>query len=159
VAAGGSPDPAEVPGSRSRRTLGSAPGREQEVTVSDIEGRHGFDEDEIRAAERALELSLAAADPTAWVFDYTEDAVFDAGGHSVQGREALLEMANGMSPLSEVSIRPLRTEGSAGLATVWCEASWVSGPPDDRSRTEVRGIIVWRNESDGRWRVVLEHIS
>lgn len=127
--------------------------------MPDIERRNGFDEHEIRAAERALELSLAAADPTAWVFDYTEDAVFDAGDHAVQGRAALLEMATGMSPLSEVSIRPLRTEGSAGLATVWCEASWVSGPPGSVSRTEVRGIIVWRKEPDGRWRVVLEHIG
>jgi ketosteroid isomerase-like protein len=129
------------------------------VTVSDIERWNGFDENEIRAAESALELSLAAADPTSWVFDYTEDAVFDAGGHVVQGRAALLEMATGMSPLSEVSIRPLRTEGSGRLATVWCEASWVSGPPESGTRTEVRGIIVWRKESDDRWRVALEHIA
>ena len=127
--------------------------------MPDAEGRNGFDESEIRAAERALELSLAASDPTAWVFDYTEDAVFDAGGHPVRGRAALLEMATGMRPLSEVSIRPLRTEGSAGLATVWCEASWVSGPPESGTRTEVRGIIVWRKESDDRWRVALEHIA
>ena len=127
--------------------------------MSDIDRRNGFDENEIRMAERALELSLAAADPTAWVFDYTEDALFDSGGHAVQGRAALLEMATGMSPLSEVSIRPLRTEGSAGLVAVWCEASWVSGPPGSGSPTEVRGIIVWRKESDDRWRVALEHIA
>jgi ketosteroid isomerase-like protein len=127
--------------------------------VSEVERRNGFDENEIRAAERALELSLAAADRTAWVFDYTEDAVFDAGGQAVQGRAALLEMAAGMHRLSEVSIRPLRTEGSAGLATVWCEASWVSGPPQGRTRAAVRGIIVWRKESDDRWRVALEHIA
>ncbi len=117
-----------------------------------------FDEGEIRAAERALEQSLCSADPTAWVYDYTEDAVFD-GGHAVEGRAALLEMAAAMSPLSEVSIRALRTEGRADLATVWCEASWVSGPPESRTRTEVRGILVWRKEADGRWRVVLEHIG
>lgn len=125
----------------------------------DSERRIDFDENEIRAAERALELALAAADPTAWVFHYTEDAVFDAGGHAVQGRAALLEMAAAMSLLSEVSIRPLRTEGSSGLATVWCEASWVSGPPGSGSRSEVRGIIAWRKEPDDRWRVALEHIA
>lgn len=127
--------------------------------MSNIEHRNGFDENEIRAAECRLELSLTAADPTAWVFDYTEDAVFDGGGHAVQGRAALLEMATSMSPLSEVTLRPLRTEGSAELATVWCEASWVSGPPGSDSRTEVRGIIVWRKGSDGHWRVALEPIS
>ena len=105
------------------------------------------------------EFQRARSDPTAWVFDYTEDAAFDAGGHPVQGRAALLEMAIGMSPLSEVSIRPLRTEGSGRLATVSCEGSWVNGPPESGTRTEVRGIIVWRKESDDRWRVALEHIA
>jgi ketosteroid isomerase-like protein len=127
--------------------------------MSGIERASGFDEEEIRAAERALERSLSAADPTDWVFDYTEDAVFDAGGEAVQGRAALLEMATSMSPLSEVSIRPLRTEGGAGVAAVWCEGSWVSGLPGEVSRTEVRGIIVWRKEPDGRWRVALERIG
>ena len=127
--------------------------------MSDTARQDGFDDREIRAAERALERSLAAPDPTAWVFDYTEDAVFDGGGHAVQGRAALLEMAATMNPLSEVSIRALRTEGTAGLATVWCEASWFSGPPGSGTRTEVRGILVWRKEPDGRWRVALEHIS
>lgn len=127
--------------------------------MSDLDRRNGFDDEEIRAAERALELSFASDDPTAWVLEYTEDAVFDAGGHAVQGRAALLEMATGMSPLSEMTIRPLRTEGSAGLATVWCEASWVSGRPEGTGRTEVRGVMVWRKGSDDRWRVALEHIA
>jgi len=45
-----------------------------------------FDESEIREAERHLEASLQADDPTAWVYNYTEDAVFDGGGeHAVEG--------------------------------------------------------------------------
>ncbi len=116
----------------------------------------GFDEAGIRAAERRLEASLSSDDPTAWVYDYTEDAVFDAG-HTVEGRAALLDMARGMHGLSDVSIRALRTEGSERLATVWCEASWTSGTP--AVRTDVRGILVWRKESDGCWRVLMEHIG
>jgi ketosteroid isomerase-like protein len=120
-----------------------------------------FDEDEIRAAELRLELSLQAEDPTAWVFDYTEDAVFDGGGdHAVVGRDALLAMARSMAPLRSVSIRPLRTEGGAGLAAVWTEASWVSGPVEtDPATVEVRGLIVWRKEPDGVWRVAMERIG
>lgn len=34
-----------------------------------------FEVAEIRAPERALEAALESADPTAWVFEYTEDAV------------------------------------------------------------------------------------
>jgi ketosteroid isomerase-like protein len=120
-----------------------------------------FDESEIRAAEHRLETALEADDPTAWVFDYTEDAVFDGGGeHAVVGRESLLAMARSMRPLESVSIRPLRTEGRGGLAAVWVEASWVSGPAGSKSTTvDVRGMILWRKEPDGVWRVAMEHIG
>jgi ketosteroid isomerase-like protein len=119
-----------------------------------------FDESEIRAAERRLEASLGASDRTSWVFDYCEDAVFDGGGeHAVVGREALLEMARGMGPLRSVSIRPLRTEGGGRWASVWIDGSWVSGEQDDLTDVRVRGIIVWRREADGVWRVAMEHIG
>lgn len=120
----------------------------------------GFDESEIRAAERRLEASLEADDRTGWVFDYTEDAVFDGGGeHAVVGRTALLDMASSMRPLRSVSIRPLRTEGVDGLAAVWVEASWVSGEADDPTDVQVRGTILWRKEPDSVWRVAMEHIG
>lgn len=120
-----------------------------------------FDESEIRDAERRLETALEASDPTAWVFDYTDDAVFDGGGENAAvGRESLLAMARSMRPLGSVSIRPLRTEGRDGLAVVWVEASWVSGPAESQPTTvDVRGMLVWRKESDGVWRVAMEHIG
>ena len=120
-----------------------------------------FDESEIRAAERRLETALEALDRTAWVFDYTADAVFDGGGeHAVVGRDSLLAMAKSMRPLTNVSIRPLRTEGRGGLATVWAEASWVSGSAESEpANVKVRGMILWRRESDGVWRVAMEHIA
>ena len=120
-----------------------------------------FDESGVRAAESRLERALEADDPTAWVFDYTEDAVFDGGGeHAVVGRDSLLAMASSMRPLRSVSIRPLRTEGQGDLAAVWCEASWVSGPAgSEPTAVDVRGIILWRREPDGVWRVAMEHIG
>ena len=120
-----------------------------------------FDEAEIRAAEHRLEKALESDDPTAWVFEYTEDAVFDGGGdHAVVGREALLAMAGSMRALRSVSLRPLRTEGHAGLAAVWLEGSWVSGSAESAPTTvEVRGMVLWRKEPDGVWRVAMEHIG
>ena len=120
-----------------------------------------FDESEVRAAEQHLETALEAVDRTAWVFHYTADAVFDGGGeHAVVGRESLLAMATSMRPLTEVSIRPLRTEGRDGLATVWAEASWVSWSDDSTpTNVQVRGMILWRKEADGVWRVAMEHIG
>lgn len=120
-----------------------------------------FDESEIRDAERRLEAALEAGDASGWVFDYTEDAVFDGGGEqAVVGRESLLAMARSMRPLRSVSIRPLRTEGRDDLAAVWTRASWVSGPAEgQRTTVDVRGILVWRKEPDGVWRVAMEHIG
>ena len=120
-----------------------------------------FDESEIRAAEHRLESALEADDPTAWVLDYTEDAVFDGGGErGVVGRSSLLTMAESMRPMRAVSIRPLRTEGRGGLAAVWVEATWVSGPTESQPTTvDVRGMILWRKEPDGVWRVAVEHIG
>jgi uncharacterized protein (TIGR02246 family) len=117
-----------------------------------------FDEAAIRAAERALERALQSPDPTAWVYLYAEDAVFAApGALTVQGRPALLQMAKTMKPLSSVVIRPLRTEGSAGLAAVYAQASWISGQPSEGgSISKVRAIMVWRKEADGQWRVAQE---
>ncbi len=114
-----------------------------------------FDESEIRDAERRLETALEADDPTAWVFDYTDDAVFDGGGErATVGRDSLLAMARSMRPLGSVSIRPLRTEGREGLAAVWVQASWVSGSSESQPTTvDVRGMLVWRKEPDGVWRV------
>lgn len=122
---------------------------------------HVFNEAEIRAAERALEQALQSSDPTAWVYSYTEDAVFVApGAPAVQGRAALLQMAKAMKPLSSVSIQPVRTEGSEGLATVYGHASWASGrPPEAGSVSKVRLIIVWRREADGQWRVAQELLN
>lgn len=117
-----------------------------------------FDNAEIRRAERALEAALSASNPLAWVEHYTEDAIFVApGAPAVQGREALVRMAQAMRPLSAVRIQALKTEGSSTVAAVYGRATWVSGAGTSaESTTNVRLVIVWRKGSDGRWRVAQE---
>ena len=117
-----------------------------------------FDEAELRAAERALIRALESSDPTAWVYWYTEDAVFvGPGAPAVQGRAALLQMAGAMKPLSSVNIKPLRTEASGNLAYVYGQGSWINGrPPNAGATSYVRILMVWRKESDGQWRVAQE---
>jgi ketosteroid isomerase-like protein len=132
------------------------PHRQDVVTMDEPTA---FDVAEIRAAERALESALESQTGD-WVLEYTADAVFDGGGdHVVEGRDALSAMAAGMQPMSSVSIRPRRTEGSESLVTVWFDASWVSGSPESGRRVDARGIILWRKEPDGRWRVAMEHLA
>jgi uncharacterized protein (TIGR02246 family) len=120
-----------------------------------------IDEAEIRIAEHALAAALESPDPTAWVYEYTEDAVFVApGAPAVEGREALLAMARAMKPMSSVSIKALRTEGFGKLAYVYGLASWVSGrSPNAGARVNLRLVIIWRKEADGKWRVAQEILN
>lgn len=123
--------------------------------------RSTFDKTEIRDAERALEEALQSTEPTAWVYHYTEDAIFVASGsQAIQGRKSLLEMAADMQPLSSVSLSAVRTEGNENLAYTYGTANWVSGrPPTTGATTHVRFVIVWRREEDGRWRVAQEMLD
>jgi ketosteroid isomerase-like protein len=74
---------------------------------------------------------------------------------AVQSREALLQMAKAMQPMSSVSMTTQRIEGSGNIAYIYGEGSSVNGrPPNTGATTHVRGVIVWRKEADGRWRVV-----
>ena len=120
-----------------------------------------FNATEIRSAERALVNALEDSDPTAWVYHYTEDAVFVMPGNPpIAGREALLQMARAMRPLSSVSITALRTEGSGSIAYTYGEASWVNGrSPNTGTTTNLRLVIIWRKEADGQWRVALELLN
>ncbi|MBS1199441.1 MAG: hypothetical protein H6R27_119 [Proteobacteria bacterium] len=56
-------------------------------------------------------------------------------------REALLEVARSMKPLSSVTIAPERTVGDGNLAYTYGRASWVNGrPPDAGATTYVRVV-------------------
>jgi uncharacterized protein (TIGR02246 family) len=123
--------------------------------------RSTFHKAEIRDAERALEEALQSTEPTAWVYHYTEDAIFvSSGSQTIQGRKALLEMAADMQPLSSVSLTAVRTEGNENRAYTYGTAIWVSGrPPTTGTTTHVRFVIVWRREEDGRWRVAQEMLD
>ena len=63
-------------------------------------------ESEIRAVEKALQQALESPDPTAWVYHYTEDAIFvSPAGPAVQGRAALLDIGRLKLPASAERMR------------------------------------------------------
>jgi ketosteroid isomerase-like protein len=117
-----------------------------------------FDTDQIRAAERRVTTALAALDVTAWVNEYTEDAVIlESGAPPIAGRAALLELARSMKPIASGTINSDHIEGSGNLAYSYGTATWTSGrPPDATSMAHVRQILVWRKEADGVWRIAME---
>lgn len=114
----------------------------------------------LRAAEQALVEAFEAPERTAWVYCYTEDAIFVAPGRqAIEGRAALLEAAREMV-LSSAEMIVESTLGDGDLAATLGHASWVSGPRGSGGPTSrVRFLIVWRRESDGRWRIARELLN
>ena len=117
-----------------------------------------FDVSQIKAAELRVIAALTAPDVTAWVNEYTEDAVLlEPEAAPVKGRAALLEMARTMKPMASGNISSDHIEGSGNLAYSYGIANWVSGRGTDATTTtRVRQILVWRKEGDGVWRIALE---
>lgn len=117
-----------------------------------------FDTNQIRVAERRVTAALVAPDATAWVREYTEDAVLlESAAPPIAGRAALLELARSMKPIASATINSDHIEGSGNVAYSYGTATWTSGrSPDATSTTRVRQILVWRKEADGVWRISLE---
>lgn len=117
-----------------------------------------FDTNQIKVAEHRVTAALTAPDATAWVYEYTEDAVLlESGAPPISGRAALLELARSMKPIASATINSDRIEGSGNVAYSYGTATWVSGRSSDATSTShVRQILAWRKEADGVWRIAME---
>jgi ketosteroid isomerase-like protein len=116
---------------------------------------------ELRAAEAHLVADLQGDDRLAWVKDYTEDAVFQEGSDApVSGRAALTEFARGLPPLSSVSIEPIRTMIQDRLAYVQVLGGYAIGRgATARPVGRFRGVMIWRKDPDGQWRMLHEMLA
>lgn len=114
----------------------------------------------IRAAEAALAEAFEDADPTAWVYCYTEDAVFAApGSPTIEGRAAFLAAA-AQTAISSMQIAAESTMGVADFAATTGRATWISGARgSDAPERRRRFLMVWRREPDGRWRIAREFLN
>ena len=114
----------------------------------------------IRAAEAALAEAFEAADPTAWVDSYTDDAIFVGPGvPAIEGRAALLDAARGFA-ISAMEITADSTLGSGDFAATVGRANWVAGPKGSDAPTRRRRfLMVWRREPDGHWRIARELLN
>jgi len=115
----------------------------------------------LRAAEAHLIADLEGDDRLAWVQDYTEDAVFQEGTDDpVSGRAALTEMARQLPALSSVSIEPVRTEIQGNLAYVQVRGGYAVGKGAEAGPVaRFRGVMIWRKEPDGPWRMLHEMLA
>jgi len=115
----------------------------------------------LRAAEAHLIADLQGDDRLAWVKDYTEDAVFQEGTDDpVSGRAALTAMARQLPALSSVSIEPVRTEIQGNLAYVQVRGAYAVGKGASAGPVgRFRGVMIWRKEPDGQWRMLHEMLA
>ena len=60
-----------------------------------------------------------------------------------------------MAPISTLRIEPKSTDGSGGIATVVADVTWQQAG----NTVRVRSLLVWRRETDGRWRVAREMLN
>ena len=114
----------------------------------------------IRAAEQALARAFESPDRTAWVYSYTDDAIFvGPGAPAIEGRRALLEVAPQIT-ISSMAIAAHSTLGTGDLAATFGSATWVSGPKgSDGPTVRRRFLMVWRRDLDGAWRIAREMLN
>ena len=114
----------------------------------------------IRGAEKALADAFEAADPSAWVDCYTEDAIFVGPGvPTIEGRDALLSVAPSVV-ISSMEIVADSTIGAGDFAATQGRATWVNGPKgSDGPRVRRRFLMVWRRGADGSWRIARELLN
>ena len=116
---------------------------------------------QLRAAEAHLIADLQGDDRLAWVKDYTEDAVFQEGtDEPISGRAALTEFARQLPALSSVTIEPVRTEIQGNLAYVQIRGGYAVGKGASAGPVgRFRGVMIWRKEADGQWRMLHEMLA
>ena len=116
---------------------------------------------ELRAAEAHLIADLEGDDRLAWVKDYAEDAVFQEGSDEpVSGRAALTIFARGLPALSSVTIEPVRTAIEGRLAYVQVRGGYAVGKGADAKPVgRFRGVMIWRKDPDGQWRMLHEMLA
>lgn len=114
----------------------------------------------IRETEKALAEAFESPDPATWVDFYTDDAVFvGPGAPAIEGRSAFLEVAPELG-MSSVEIVAESILGTGEFAASLGRASWVSRARGmDAPRVRRRFLMVWRRESDGRWRIAREMLN
>jgi ketosteroid isomerase-like protein len=116
---------------------------------------------DIRAAEARLVAHLEGPDPLAWAGDYTEDAVFQEGADApVSGRAALTDVAKQLGGLSQVQLVPLRTLVQGKLAYVQVRGRYAVGQGAKAQPSHAfRGVMIWRRDPDGVWRMLHEILA
>lgn len=110
--------------------------------------------EEVRRAEAAFAASLAARDLAAFAGHVADDAVFFGKGGAQRGKAAVLEgwRSYFQGPDAPFAWKPESVEllPSGRLA-------WSSGPVLDPTGKQVaRFNSIWRQDDDGRWRVILD---
>lgn len=112
-------------------------------------------------ADREFSAAVASGGSEAWASWFAEDgAMIQRGAGEISGRVAIKQrMTNLDDP--EVTLRwePLRADIARSGDLGWTTGEYVSegpGPDGELVRGQGRYVSIWRRDSEGAWRVVMD---
>jgi ketosteroid isomerase-like protein len=117
--------------------------------------------DVLMEADRAFYAAVAEGGADAWASWFAEDgAVVQEGVGEIRGREAIRAAAAFLDvPGVSLQWEPVRADIAASGDLGWTTGRFVSeGPGPDGTTARAEGIYVsiWRLQSDGTWKVVMD---
>ena len=115
----------------------------------------------LMAADRAFNAAVAEGGSEAWGSWFAEDgAMIRAGGVEVRGRAEVTSAVGALDdPAVTLTWEPLRAEISDGGDLGWTTGAYTSevAAPDGTVRvSRGRYVSIWRLETDGSWKVVMD---
>lgn len=113
------------------------------------------------AADSAFDAAVAAGGSAAWTEWFAAGgAMIQEGVGEIRGRDAILE-AVGYLDRPDVSLRwtPARADIAASGDLGWTTGSYVfraTGPDGNPTESRGRYVSIWRQQEDGRWKIVMD---
>ncbi|MEX0892116.1 MAG: DUF4440 domain-containing protein [Gemmatimonadota bacterium] len=119
------------------------------------------DASELMEADRAFAGAVARVGRDAWVSWFAEDgAQIQEGVGEVRGHEAIRELMAGLDdPGYSLTWEPLRADIADSGDLGWTTGTYRSAMTDadgNVRRGEGRYVTIWRRQSDGTWKVVMD---
>jgi len=118
----------------------------------------GVDPEELMAADRRFQAETAERGTSGWVDAFARDGRLVSGGGVIEGKAAIRDaMVVLDSPDYSLTWEPEFAEASGDLGyTYGTYTRETSGTEGNKAVETGRYVTVWRRETDGAWKVVID---
>lgn len=110
----------------------------------------------IRVTADAYVKAVRENNWTAWADFYVPDAlVLAPNAPAIRGRDAMVEWARALPPVTSFTRTSDEVEGSGDIAYLRGGYQWVLSPPNGPAMPDSgKYIQIWRRQPDGTWKIV-----